>query len=178
MMAKQSEEATMYSTIYRTMRPFWPGGLEMRRHLQELEQTQWFSREELEAWQLARIQRLVKHACENVPYYRDLYKRLDIHLSDIKSLKDFRALPFLTREDVNNHLDRLVSPDLRNKALPDSTGGSTGQPMHFLLRKHSTSETRLSNSADVVGTVYTRATKQLGFGALSAICTTGTGELV
>lgn len=123
----------MYSTLYRTMRLFWPGGLETRQHLCELERTQWLSRPELEAWQLRRIQRLVKHAYEHVPYYRARYQREDIHPEDIKSLEDFQALPLLTRDDVNNHLDELVAPDFRGKLYPESTGGSTGQPMRFFV---------------------------------------------
>lgn len=123
----------MYSTLYRAMRLFWPGGLETRRHLRELERTQWLSRSELEAWQLEKIQRLVKCAYENVPYYRERYQGEDIHPEDIKSLQDFQALPFLTREDVNNQLDALVSPDFRGRLHPDSTGGSTGRPMQFFV---------------------------------------------
>jgi phenylacetate-CoA ligase len=123
----------MYASLYRTMRLFWPGGLETRRYLRELEHTQWLSRSELEAWQLAKIQQLVRYAYEHVPYYRELYQRHDIHPEDIKSLKDFQALPFLAKEDVNNHLDALVSPEFRGWLQPESTGGSTGQPMRFFV---------------------------------------------
>jgi phenylacetate-CoA ligase len=123
----------MYSGIYRTMRLFWPGGQETRRHLRELERTQWLSRPELEALQLRKIQQLVKYAYEHVPYYRERYQREDIHPDDIKSLKDFQALPFLTKEDVNNRLDALVSPEYRDQLQPESTGGSTGEPMRFFF---------------------------------------------
>jgi len=123
----------MYSIIYRTLRLLWPGGLETRRHLRELQGTQWLSRSELEAWQLERIQRLVKYAYEHVPYYRQRYQREDIHPEDIKSLKDFQALPFLTKEEVNNHLDALVSSDFRTRIHPNHTGGSTGEPMRFFV---------------------------------------------
>lgn len=123
----------MYSQIYRSARLIWPGGLETRRHLRELESLQWLSRSELESWQLEKIRHLVKHAYQNVPYYRERYQREDIHPEDIKSFKDFQSLPFLTREDVNHNLDRLVAPHLRHKAQPDETGGSTGQPMRFFI---------------------------------------------
>jgi phenylacetate-CoA ligase len=89
------------------------------------------SLEELRAWQLERLQGLIWHAYENVPFYHDLYRRLQIHPSDIRSLKDFQSLPFLTRDDVNSHLERLVAPSLRHQAVPNSTGGSTGEPMRF-----------------------------------------------
>jgi phenylacetate-CoA ligase len=123
----------VYSESYRALRLLWPGGLETRRHLHQLERTQWLARPELEAWQLAKIQQVVRHAYEHVPYYRQRYRREDIHPEDIKSLKDFRSLPFLTKEDVRNHLDALVSHDFRGRLYPVETGGSTGQPMRFFV---------------------------------------------
>jgi phenylacetate-CoA ligase len=125
----------MYSTIYGALRIFWPGGLAVRRKLRELERTQWFSREELEMWQLARIQKLLKYAYDCVPYYRNLYQRLDIHPEDIKTLQDFQSLPFLTKEDVNSNWDALISPELRSEAQTNFTGGSTGQPMRFAVEQ-------------------------------------------
>lgn len=123
----------MYSTVYGALRVLWPGGLSVRRKLRELERTQWFSPEELEAWQLVRIQNLLAYAYEHVPYYRDLYQRLDIHPADIKTFEDFRSLPFLTKEDVNSHWDALISPRLRSKAQIRCTSGSTGRPLRFVV---------------------------------------------
>jgi phenylacetate-CoA ligase len=125
----------MYPVLYRTFRPFWPGGQELRNRQKELERTQWLPREELETLQLERLQQLIKYAYENVPYYQGLYKSLDIHPDDIKSLKDFQALPFLTREDVNSHQHELVTRDPQHKMLPNSTGGSSGVPMQFFVEK-------------------------------------------
>ena len=124
----------MYPAIYRTMRLFLPGGLETRRHLRELERTQWLSEDELRALQLAKIQRLVQHAYEHVPFYRERYQRAGIHPQDIKSLEDFQALPFLTREDVKNNLEALVADNFpRHKLDRSETGGSTGEPIQFFV---------------------------------------------
>jgi phenylacetate-CoA ligase len=107
--------------------------LETQRHLRELEKTQWFSREELESWQFAKLKHLVQFAFDNVPYYHDRYRREGIHPKDIQSLQEFQSLPILTKEDINQHLDALVSTDLRSKAQLNQTGGSTGQPMRFFV---------------------------------------------
>ena len=126
----------MYPAIYRTMRLFWPGGLETRRYLRELERTQWLSEDELQALQLAKIQRLVKHAYEHVPFYRERYQRAGIHPEDIRSLEDFQALPFLTREDVKSNLEALVAENVpRHKLVKWETGGSTGEPIHFFFER-------------------------------------------
>lgn len=124
----------MYSTLYRTFRLFWPGGLETRRHLNEFRQNQWLSPREFKALQLNNIQKLVNHAYETVPFYRELYQTAGIHPKDIQSLKDFEALPFVTRQDINNNPDEFVSRNFPKQSLvPNETGGSTGQPMHFYI---------------------------------------------
>jgi len=124
----------MYPAIYRTMRLFLPGGLETRRHLRELERTQWLSEDELQALQLAKIQRLVKHAYEYVPFYRERYQRAGIHPEDIRSLEDFQSVPFLTREDVKNNLEALIAGNFpRHELQKTETGGSTGEPIQFFV---------------------------------------------
>jgi phenylacetate-CoA ligase len=122
----------MYSQLYRLMRLFRPGQRETQRYLRQLERMQWWSRSELEAWQLDKIQELVKYAYTHVPYYRERYRQEGVHPEDIKSLKDFQALPILTTEDINSNLQAFVSPQFTNLE-PNETGGSTGQPMRFFV---------------------------------------------
>jgi phenylacetate-CoA ligase len=121
----------MYADLYRGTRLLYPNGIVKHQRLQKLEKTQWFSLDELKAWQFMRIKALLKYAYEHVPYYRELYQRMRIRPEDIRDFEDFQNLPFITKEDINNNLDLFVSPKLRTVALPNSTGGSTGQPMQF-----------------------------------------------
>jgi phenylacetate-CoA ligase len=123
----------MYPSFYQALRLLLPGGIRTRKRLRELERMQWWSRSDLELWQLMRIQQLVEYAYAHVPFYRHRYQTEDIHPADIKSLDDFENLPFLTREDVKNNLDALISPDWRGKLYLSETGGSTGTPIHFFV---------------------------------------------
>ncbi len=124
----------MYATVYRTFRLLWPGGMDTRRYLQELERNQWLAPEQFQTLKLQKIQRLVKHAYENVPFYQQRYKQAGIAPQDIKTLKDFEALPFITRQDVNNNREAMVAQNFdRRKLVANETGGSTGQPMHFYI---------------------------------------------
>ena len=115
----------MYSSLYQFMVKYLYPGKEIRRNSHELEGTQWLPRSELESMQLKKLQRLVSYAYEHVPFYRKLYQSENIHPQDIKSFKDFQALPFLTRDDVNNHLQDLVSTDYRGHFIEMATSGST-----------------------------------------------------
>ncbi|PKN89224.1 MAG: hypothetical protein CVU51_01235 [Deltaproteobacteria bacterium HGW-Deltaproteobacteria-1] len=124
----------MYSELYGFARMYlFPDGDVIRQNLRELEHTQWISREELEAIQLKKIQNLVAYAYEHVPFYGKWYHQEGIHPQDIKSFKDFKALPFLTRDDVINNLESLVATGYHGKVFEDKTGGSTGRPMHFFM---------------------------------------------
>ena len=126
----------MYSTLYRFARKrLLPGHGVIRRALRELERTQWLSPSDLEAWQLARIRKLVGHALENVPFYRDRYRREGVDPRDIKSFADFRLLPVLTREDVKGHMKDLLAPGFEGRVVEGLTSGSTGHPMRFLMEK-------------------------------------------
>lgn len=129
------DNVSAYSTAYRALRRCYPGGSISRRRRRLLEQTQWLAPGELEAWQLEGLRRIVRHAYEHVPFYRELYTREQVHPSDVRTIRDFQALPFLTRDHVREHLERLVAPALRSRALPNSTGGSTGQPMRFYTER-------------------------------------------
>lgn len=123
----------MYSRIYRKLRRYYPGGMETLRYLKEFEKSQWLSEEQIRALQYSKIKQLLKYAYENVPYYHQRYKSLGVHPEDIRSFQDFERLPFLTREDVNNHLDDLVSRQMRDQVQRNSTGGSSGEPMRFFV---------------------------------------------
>ena len=123
----------MYSQIYRTLRLGWPGGLTTRRRLQELSETQWLSKTELDAYQFSNLRHIIHYAYEKVPYYRKSFSELGIHPTDIEKLEDIHYLPFLTRDDINKNLETLVSVDYQGRVLKNLTGGSTGTPMKFFI---------------------------------------------
>jgi phenylacetate-CoA ligase len=101
-----------------------------------LQQSRWWSREELAAYQAAALSRLLDHAYANVPYYRRVFDDRGLVPGDIQTPADLRLLPVLTREDLQTHL-----PDLKARNYPDAafeyvtTGGSTGIPVGFYYEK-------------------------------------------
>ena len=63
---------------------------------------------ELKDLQFEKIKKLLKYAYKHVPYYRSLYGREGIHPNDVKNYQDFEALPFITRDEVNQNLNDFV----------------------------------------------------------------------
>jgi len=100
--------------------------------LRELETAQWKSRAELEALQLKKLRRLLNYAYENVPYYKRIFDEHGLSPQSVHSLEDFRQVPFLTKETVQEHKDEFVSRAYRfDQLIPNRTGGSTGKPLQF-----------------------------------------------
>lgn len=60
------------------------------------------SEDEKEKLQLKRLQKVVKIAYENVPYYKKRFDELSIKPEDIKTLKDIEKLPFTTKTDLRD----------------------------------------------------------------------------
>src|SRR5436309_9661369 len=62
-----------------------------------LMESQWWSKQSLQSYQMEQLSRLLKHACENVPYYRRVFSTLGLKPNDIQDFDDFRKIPFLTK---------------------------------------------------------------------------------
>jgi phenylacetate-CoA ligase len=100
---------------------------------QFLERAQFWPHEQIEAWQLNRLQSLVRHAYVNTPGYRELYRQAGVRPDDIRSLPDLQRLPFTTKELFRDHLEEF-SVRRRGRRYV-TTGGSTGIPFGFYLAR-------------------------------------------
>ncbi len=124
----------LYTKLYQTLRRLWPGGAETQRHLQALTRNEQLSVDEFQALQLHKLQQLVDHAYQHVPYYRRRFGEVGYQTGDLTSFDDFAKLPFLTREDINEYRDDLIAETYDQADLYfNETGGSTGRPMQFYI---------------------------------------------
>lgn len=79
------------------------------------------------------LSRLLEHAYETTPFYRERFQREGLKPSDIRSANDLRRIPPITREDIRNRLDDLWSRRYRKEALKSAaTGGTTDTPVPLL----------------------------------------------
>lgn len=99
--------------------------------LKDLEDNQWFSKEQIEEIQWKKLKRLLKYASIHVPYYRDSFKKRGIEPDEIENLNDFMKIPFLTRNVIAEKSGPLVTRDPLIQGYASSTGGSIGDPLYF-----------------------------------------------
>ena len=115
----------------------WPAavsgrGMATLSLLFQLERTQWWPADRLREAQKAQLKRLLGHAVRHVPFYRRRLGKL-ADADDEAFWQGWRELPLLTRRDVQQAGDDLLS-----RALPNGhgeltevyTSGSTGKPIH------------------------------------------------
>jgi len=116
-----------------------------REYRRLLESHRTASRAELVAYRDSQLARLIEHAYENVPYYRDLMRERSLTPSDITTVADLGKLPLLTKDDVMEHHDRLVARNISPRMrLPMNTGGSTGRTLSFYITRRFTLERQLA----------------------------------
>lgn len=98
----------------------------------QLEQTQWWSPDRLAQLQLQRLRGLLQHAQQHVPYYRDLFARMDFEPAAVTSLTDLQRLPLLGKAEIRANTDALKADNAVGLAR-FNTGGSSGEPLIFFI---------------------------------------------
>jgi len=129
---------SFYGTVYRkAIFPFYSKYIKksnVHSEFTEAKQRLNWSKKDLQDFQWERLEKLLYHCWNNVPYYRSAWEKSGIKdISEIKSLADFERLPVLTKQNVNDNYDQLIPESAKGKNIKKATGGSTGQPFRFEL---------------------------------------------
>jgi len=111
--------------------------LVMRRHISstaaEYASLQYQPYEQLKQRQEAKLRRLLHHAFDNVPFYREKFEQAGLKSEDIQTIEDLPKLPVVTKEEIRaNFPHRVTAGNIDPKRrIPGRTSGSTGRPLEF-----------------------------------------------
>jgi phenylacetate-CoA ligase len=84
---------------------------------------------ELEALQLERLRGALRHAYQNVPFYRRAFDAAGVHPDDCKSLPDLAMFPLTSKDDLrDNYPLGLLAVDRGRIARLHASSGTTGKP--------------------------------------------------
>jgi len=115
-------------------------------YLEEMRNVQRFGPDEIRQFQWQKLKNLLEYAAAYVPYYRRLFKDLGAQPGDFKSFEDFKSFPILRKCDIKANKEDLVSEVYPRRQLEkDSTGGSTGENLHFYVDQSSSQARRANN---------------------------------
>lgn len=112
--------------------------LALYRSYRNLARSQWLTAEQLEVLRLRKLQALVTHAWEHVPYYHNLFAREGLRPRDIQTFDDLPAIPVTTKRDLLDAGSGQIT--CRNiphsRLVAERTTGSTGEPFTVLFDHH------------------------------------------
>lgn len=83
------------------------------------------------------LRELLKHAENYCPYYGGIFKNKSIDVVNIQNIFELSNIPILTKDIIKNNFDNIISRKNIHSIWKKSTGGSTGQPLHFAYTKES-----------------------------------------
>ncbi len=126
----------IYGSIFRNIIfPAYEGGLRQRKtlkYLREYQQHLTWPEDKILEYQKDRLESLLEHCFQNIPYYQKQWKSLGIQsIQDIKRPEDFSKLPILTKDDIGQHYNDLLFSNPGSRNIKKATGGSTGKPFQF-----------------------------------------------
>lgn len=90
---------------------------------------------ELEAVRDQKLQAMIRHAYENVPYYRSLFQSVGLLPEDIRTVKDLQRIPITTKDDLRTAgVERITAKGIDFAACQVvHTSGTTGKPFAIHL---------------------------------------------
>ena len=81
----------------------------------------------------ARLQELLMFANEKLPYYRDLFARYGVDPRCDSPAAELARLPVLEKADIRANAGGMVWHDVPGGVIPHSSGGTTGDTLHFFI---------------------------------------------
>ncbi|MFI6470916.1 phenylacetate--CoA ligase PaaK [Streptomyces sp. NPDC050516] len=95
----------------------------------ELDEAERLSRPELEALQLDRLRASLRHAYDNVGFYREAFDKAGVRPEDCHSLADLARFPFTAKSDLRDHypFGMFAVPESEIRRIHASSG-TTGRP--------------------------------------------------
>ena len=106
-----------------------------------LDKSDKWTTEELNAYSLQKLQKLIKFSYERVPYYTQLMDSVQVKPADIKCLSDVEKIPVSTKDMIRKNLKLLIADNVNitdRKIRAGKTAGTTGA----YLRLYKNTQTR------------------------------------
>ena len=95
-----------------------------------LNNSQFWSDNEIQNYQLFKLKKLLKFAKYNVPYYDKLFNKINLNIEDIKVLDDIQKIPVLTKDIIRKEKNNMIARDFNWRFVSTGkTGGTTGSPL-------------------------------------------------
>lgn len=107
-------------------------GTKVKKYFDFYRSTLYWGRKEIEKYQLVKLKDLLSYAHNYVPFYSRKFEKLNLTPDSIKHLEDLQKFPVLTREDIQNNFNDLLSiKKIEGKYFKGGSSGTTGVPINY-----------------------------------------------
>ncbi len=90
-----------------------------------------FSPGEMEKFQYESLREMVQLCAANVPYYRNMFKKIGLAADSIRSLEDLRRIPLLEKNEIRRNPQQFINDHFKkHKFIKIHTTGTTGMPLN------------------------------------------------
>lgn len=124
------------NNVVRSAYRFWNRGDKTGhlRILEELDESQYYDQGRLRDLRVQKLRKILRHALKYSPFWQKRFKKISLDEGTIDRLIDTSGIPGLTREDVINHRDEIVSSNYHPSELIENvSGGTTGSSLSYFL---------------------------------------------
>lgn len=97
----------------------------------EYERSQWFDRAALDALQLRKLNALLAHCWNQVPFLQRHWREHGLVPAALGHVSELARYPVLTKAQISANYADMIAADWRGRTLSKTTGGSTGEPFRF-----------------------------------------------
>ena len=107
--------------------------------------SQKWNRKTVEEYQDRMLINIVKHAAQNVPYYRNLFREIRFNPHEFRGRVDMHKIPLLDKQTIRIRQKEFIAENADEYGINwESTSGSTGTPLHLIIDNSAKSKERNS----------------------------------
>jgi phenylacetate-CoA ligase len=111
----------------------------VRPYLQGLLRSQYYSVEQIRVLQLERLKSIVSYAAAHCEFYKKRFHDCGFAPDDLRSFDDLSQIPALTKDDIRQNLNDMISDEFRiENLIYKRTGGSTSVPLKLYVDQTAT----------------------------------------
>jgi phenylacetate-CoA ligase len=97
--------------------------------LEKVREAKNWSPEKVNAYQCERLHEMVRYCYENIPYYQQLFAKLQLTPDDINTLNDLKKIPILDKQSLRERPNDFMPVSGKKAYTVQHTSGSTGTPL-------------------------------------------------
>jgi phenylacetate-CoA ligase len=123
-----------FGLVVNHFHPWWLLGRKFRRATRLIRHAEYWPAKRLEEHQLAELRRVCILAYQQTEYYRRMFREVGFDPVAITQPDDLCRLPIMDKDTVRKHLREMCALSPKSLYVDYvSTGGSSGEPLHFYL---------------------------------------------